>query len=181
MKTIEIDDEVFAALEKRVRGFNETPNSIIRRLLERPETHAEPDPPAVIADGVNPFTPLVTSTTYLMANAGSRYLQILSFIHQIHGEGVFAQLTRHNFGGRVYFADNPDAIEKSGSSTNPRQIPGTKFYALTTLSNAAKRKLITDVLRLLKYSPTVIGHVIMTMPDSGIVKSTQFVYPTPNA
>jgi len=173
MKTIEIDDDVFAALEKRVRGFNDTPNTVIRRLLQKSE-HSEPkadaQPRQTNGAAANPFTSLVTSPQYLMANAGSRYFQLLAFIHQIHGEEVFSQLTTHKFGGRVYFADNLDAIEKSGTSTNPKPIPGTKFFALSTLSNAAKRKIITDVLRLLRYSPAVIG----------VVKSAQFVYPEVN-
>jgi hypothetical protein len=33
MKTIRIDDEVWAALQKRARAFEDTPNSVLRRVL----------------------------------------------------------------------------------------------------------------------------------------------------
>ena len=33
MNTIQIDDEVYQALEQKVRGFKETPNSVLRRIL----------------------------------------------------------------------------------------------------------------------------------------------------
>jgi hypothetical protein len=33
MKTIEIDNEVYQALEKQVRGFEDTPNIVLRRIL----------------------------------------------------------------------------------------------------------------------------------------------------
>src|SRR5206468_601797 len=128
----------------------------------------------------NPFSPLLTSPTYLMANAGGRYFQILAFLHQLHGEDQFAQLESYRFGNRIYFARDAQAIENSGSSTNPKPIPGTGFFGLSTLSNAAKRKIINDVLRTFNYPSTVIGAVVATLPDSGIVKSRQFVYPAVN-
>lgn len=34
MKLIRIDDEVWAALQKRARAFDDTPNSVLRRILK---------------------------------------------------------------------------------------------------------------------------------------------------
>ena len=174
MKTIEIQDDVYQALEKQVRGFNDTPSSVIRRLLAQaaassrgPETKPEDKPNGTLA---NPFSTLLASPKYSMANAGERYFQLLSFLHQLHGEEQFSQLTTVRFGGRTYFAHTAEAIEESGSSTNPKPIPGTKLYALSTLSNSAKRKLITAILRLFKYDQPIINQVIATLPDSGITK-----------
>ena len=180
MKTIDIEDDVFAALEKQVRGFNDTPSSAIRRLLaQAPSAVPQPDHPAgQLPNGppTNPFAPLLGSPSYLMANAGSRYFQLLAFLHQLQGEGQFAQLETANFGGRAYFARDAATIEQSGSSTNPKPIPGTKFFALSTLSNSAKRKIISDILRRFTYHRTVITEVLSTIPDSGIVKSRHAVY-----
>jgi negative regulator of replication initiation len=108
MKIIDIEDDVLAALEKQVRGFNDTPSAVIRRLLEqaaRPETGMKKEP-AIQTNNhtTNPFTPLVTSPAYLMANAGGRYLQILAFLRKLHGDQEFARLETIRFGGRVYFA-----------------------------------------------------------------------------
>ncbi len=180
MKTIEIEDDVLAALEKMVRGFNDTPSTVIRRLLAqdappapRPGRQSVQQPSG---DPDNPFSPLLTSPTYLMANAGNRYFQILAFLHQLQGEDQFAQLETYRFGNRVYFARDPKTIENSGSSTNPKPVPGTRFVALSTLSNAAKRRIITDVLRSFNYPASVISTVLATLPDSGIVKSRQLPY-----
>jgi negative modulator of initiation of replication len=184
MKTIEIEDDVFAALEKRVRGFGDTPSTVIRRLLAQDAPPAlrsgPPLGPQPSGDPDNPFSPLLTSPTYLMANAGGRFFQILAFLHQLQGEDQFAQLETYRFGNRVYFARDPKTIENSGSSTNPKPIPGTRFFALSTLSNAAKRRIITDVLRSFNYPGNVIGAALATLPDSGIVKSRQFAYPVVN-
>ena len=185
MKNTPIEDDVLAALEKLVVGFNETPSSVIRRLLEKSGNIAPIGASATAGNPANgsqpnPFSDLLKSPAYLMANAGKRYFQVLAFLHQLHGEDEFAKITTYKFGGRIYFADNAEAIAASGHSTNPKPIPGTKFFALSTLSNAAKRRILGDVLLLFKYQPSIIGQVIATMPDSAEAKTAQFVYPTPS-
>src|SRR5262249_50724366 len=47
---------------------------------------------------------------------------------------------------RVYFARSADDIERAGTSTKPKRIPGTPYWALTTLSTNAKNELLTKVL-----------------------------------
>lgn len=175
MKTIEVDDDVFTGLEHLVRGFNDTPNSVIRRLLQAAKAPAKAVEERAIstrpeAGDNHPFHALITSSSYLVANAGGRYFQILSFLHQQHGREQFERLTTHAFGGRVYFARDSKVIERSGNSTNPKLIPGTAFYALSTLSNAAKRNVLRQALTLFNYPPAIIAQVVATIPDSGITK-----------
>lgn len=45
MPTIEVDDEVFRALELRVRGFGDSPNKVLRREFELPDASGEPEIP----------------------------------------------------------------------------------------------------------------------------------------
>ncbi len=180
MRTIEIDDDVFASLERRVCGFNDTPSSVIRRLLSQDTSPPPSKSPRPDGHADNPFSPLLTSPTYLVANAGSRYFQILAFLHKLQGEEQFAQLETYHLGNRVYFARDAQAIESRGRSTNPKPVPGTRFFALSTLSNAAKRKIIHDVLTTFNYSGSAIRAVVATLPDSGIVKSRQRNYPPAN-
>ena len=42
MNTIQIDDEVYQALEQQVKGFKDTPNSVLRRILGLPESSDSP-------------------------------------------------------------------------------------------------------------------------------------------
>ena len=46
MKHIEIDDEVFSALEERIAGFNDTPNLVLRRVfhLDKPKSQSPKTP-----------------------------------------------------------------------------------------------------------------------------------------
>ncbi|WP_137233866.1 DUF4357 domain-containing protein [Streptomyces sp. BPSDS2] len=51
-RTIRVDDDVFAALQKRAEPFTDTPNSVLRRLLGLVEQPAQDSPMAdLIADG----------------------------------------------------------------------------------------------------------------------------------
>lgn len=42
MRTIEVDDEVYAELERRVSGFRDTPNQVLRRMLGWEQVGAQP-------------------------------------------------------------------------------------------------------------------------------------------
>jgi len=41
MKSIRIDDEVWAALQKRAKAFEDTPNSVLRRILHLDKTQGK--------------------------------------------------------------------------------------------------------------------------------------------
>ncbi len=50
--TIEIDDQVFAALQARAKPFVDTPNSVLRRLLELSGSDGECEPKGAHDEGV---------------------------------------------------------------------------------------------------------------------------------
>jgi len=171
MKTISIEDDVLAALEKQAIGFNDTPSSVIRRLLEKSGELPAATRPTSVKKGsstngnhANPFSDLLKSPAYLTASAGQKYFQILAALHRLQGEAEFSKINNYEFEGRIYIANNVEAIEIGSNSTHPKPILGTKFFARSTLTNAAKRKILSDVL-LLFYPPSIIGQVLATMPD----------------
>ena len=188
MKTISIEDDVLAALEKQAVGFNDTPGSVIRRLLEESGKLAPVTSAARAASTTSakkgastnenrrdPFADLLRSPTYVTASGVQKYFQVLAALHRLQGEGEFSKINNFEFEGRIYIANNVEAIEIGSNSTNPRPIPGTKFFARSTLTNAAKRKILSDVL-LLFYPPSVIGQVLATLPDAADAPSSPLSY-----
>lgn len=184
MKTIIIEDDVLAALEKQAIGFNDTPGSVIRRLLEKSGELAPA--PRATATGAkrrastngnrgNPFSDLLNSPTYVTASGLQKYFQVLAALHRLQGEAEFSKINNYEFEGRIYIANNVEAIEIGSNSTNPKPIPGTKFFARSTLTNAAKREILGDVL-LLFYPPAVIADVLATVPDSAATSSSPLTY-----
>jgi negative regulator of replication initiation len=175
MKIIQLEDSVFAVLETRVRGFNDTPNDVIKRLLgesgeSNNSVHAKlkPDgPPPNNSQKANAIVRLVQSTEYLMGDAKGRYFAVLEFLYHQHKD-KFSVLEQYGRGKRVNFARDTKTIEQSGSSTYPERIPNTPYYALSNLSNPRKRKILEDILRMFHYPSAEIELVLKSLPDSGI-------------
>jgi negative regulator of replication initiation len=175
MKTIQLEDDVFAALENKVRGFNDSPNDVIKRLLgEFGESNnsvpRKPNPtiaPSGASQKVSAIVQLVQSPKYLMGDAKDRYFAVLEFFYR-HHRNEFSLLENYRRGKRVNFARSAKTIEESGSSTFPEQIPNTPYYVLTNLSNPRKRQILEDILKMFKYSSSEIAIVLNSIPDSGI-------------
>src|SRR5690349_20651507 len=105
MKTISIEEDVLAALEKLVVGFNDTPGSVIRRLLEEsgklePATSAIRATTGTRAKAVaatngnrgNPFADLLKSPTYVAASGVQKYFQVLAALLRLQGEAEFSKI-----------------------------------------------------------------------------------------
>jgi len=108
MKTIQIEDEVFAALESRVRSFNDTPNEVIKRLLEEFGGAKDSTPEKPKADKISPnhssaasaISQLIQSPGYLMADAKRKYFAVLEFLYHQHKD-KFSALEQYGRGRRV--------------------------------------------------------------------------------
>lgn len=183
MHSIEIDDEVFTELSRRATGFNITPNSVIRRVLNLPESlnssgasqpipRRLPSQPAPLTSSSSKLVEFIRSDLFLRQNqAIDRFLLLLGWLH-LENQGEFADaILRFRKGSRAYFSKSQKEIEKSGSGIIAKPIPHSPFWVLTTLDNKSKRIVIEDILRLLKYSRGDINLVLAELPDSGIRRS----------
>lgn len=93
-----------------------------------------------------------------------RYLALLSWLHSRHPER-FAAIQDIPFGGRKYFSHNASDITVSAGVT-AKKIPKSDFFALGTLSNDAKRKIIDRLLNFFGYPPDQVKIVLREMPES---------------
>lgn len=97
-----------------------------------------------------------------------RFLVILGWLHSAHSQQFADAVLGFQRGTRLYFAKSEEEILESGEGVSARPIPQSPFWALTTLDNKCKRKVIEDVLRALGYSRGDINLVLAELPDSGI-------------
>lgn len=186
MRSIEIEDGVYHALEKRVQRFGETPNDIIKRLLDsssgaggvaQKSPEKPPSKPAAASESKkdHPLIQLVASPRYLMGDGKERYFAVLSFLYQKNAD-QFGQLEGFKRGSRVNLSKDIRNIENSGTSTNPQKLSGTPYYVMTNLDNKRKREILQDVLRVLHYPPDVTAEVVRSIPDSGISRPKRSFY-----
>lgn len=168
MKTITIEDAVFAELDKLTTEFF-SHSDVIRKLLSR---GADLPPPSLPA---TPFqvpengsiVAFVQSAEYRMLTSGiNKYLTVLGWLYKTHTSD-FQKVENYRRGNRVYFARNQRTVEEGGKSIHAKQIPHTPVWTLATLDNRTKRIILTDLLPLFGFKPDEINAVVSTISDSG--------------
>jgi negative modulator of initiation of replication len=79
-----------------------------------------------------------------------RFLATLSWLYAAHKDD-FQAVERIRGRGRLYFAKSAEALEQSGRSVNPKQIPGSPYWVITTTSTDLKQEILFEVMKVLKY------------------------------
>lgn len=146
VRTIEIDEEVFGILLKSVADFGDTPNAVLRRLLgiNDPGAASETAPRLPIED-------FISSTEFRFAKgAVGRFLAILSWLFRQHSDS-FSVVERIRGRGRLYFSKSADELERSGRSVQPKQIPGSPYWVITTTPTDLKQEMLSAVMKALGY------------------------------
>jgi negative modulator of initiation of replication len=172
VKTIEIDDQVFAELSQRATGFHVTPNDVLRRILNL----SMPAVPRAARTGVATPAPAASTLVEFIRSdrfqrhrqAVDRFLAILGWLHGAHRIQFVDVVLGFRRGKRLYFAKSQEEIEESGRGITARPIPESQIWVLTTLDNKSKRIIIEDVLQELSYSRNDINLAVAELPDSDI-------------
>jgi negative modulator of initiation of replication len=165
MKTIEVEDDVYAYLLSQAQEIGEAATPILRRELGLKASGtlsaklASPDrTPAsrkLIAFVEDPMFSRHTT-------AKDCYLAILSFLATQHKD-AFDKVLTINGRNRVYFARTRQEISQSGTSTEPREVPNTSFWAMTNSPTEQKRDTMRRVLAALGYDSSVVREVAGTI------------------
>ena len=166
MKTIEIEDTVYSALEQRIQRFGEKPNDVIRRILADTDRQKANGNGAVSAKRPtvehSPLLDFVESAEYRRGKAKDRYFQVLRFIYQANPQ-QFEKLEGFRKGSRIQISKNATEISQSGRHTNPQRLDGTPFWVMTNLSNERKQTLLRDIMQFLGYTEQTIDAVVKTI------------------
>ena len=93
--------------------------------------------------------------------AVDRFLYLLSVAHSDR-PGEFERVLGgvKGRGRRVHFARSAKEIEASGRSTDPKNIPGSKFWVLTNSPTEQKREMLAHALEVLGYSAAAIDDAV---------------------
>jgi negative regulator of replication initiation len=166
MRTIEIEDSVYSALEKQVRGFGEKPNDVLKRMLTVAENQkstsngtAPVERPVVEQ---SPLMKFVESPEYLRGKAKERYFSVLRFMYADKRD-QFEKLDGFRKGSRVQISKDVGKIRQSGRHTYPQKLDETPFWIMTNLSNERKQTLLQDIMQFLGYSKETIDVVVRTI------------------
>jgi len=188
MKTIIIDDELYAFIASKTEHIGESASEILRRILIKDhglkagETKSvdvsEPDDVTGAVTEINKTKKKAQLESQLNGNSVvnaaavfkvlsdkvlktdmskvERFLLILSALHGAHSN-QFSKILEIKGKGRLYFAQNKQALLSSGSSTNPKQIPGSNYWVVTNNNTAKKKSMLSEVAKNLGYSDNNIS------------------------
>ena len=176
MKTITIDDELYAYIASQTKYIGEGASDILRRLL-LPET--EPQQTAAVieqsveaemaqetaveqepvndvavetnADSEGVFSLLASTGIDASASKVEIFLQVLSALHQTNSN-AFNRVLDVKGRNRLYFANSKEELLASGSSTNPKQVPASEFWVVTNNNTGKKVAILKEVAQVLGYS-----------------------------
>src|SRR5712691_3856845 len=152
--TNEVDQDVYSALESRVRGFHDTENSVLRRILLG-DSGANGASASTTGGHLGQKSPIITFVTdpkfQALGRGLDRFLAMLSWLHSQNQE-TFAGLPSLPFGSRKYFGRAEREILDTAPGTKAKQIPNSEYWVMVTFSNDDKKKLLRRVMRFLGYS-----------------------------
>ena len=150
MKTIEVSDEVYEALQKLATGFHRTPDEVLASLLNVPTGSPE---------AAEPLAAFVLSAEFRSKfTDADRYLSLLGWIASRHG-GDFGEFIRSLPGGRLYLSMSQEEILATCRHNQARQIDGTQYWAIMNIDTPTKRRFLARVLEFVGYRAEVIEFV----------------------
>src|SRR6267378_2055367 len=129
MKTIEIDDDVYLHIAQNTHVIGEPASKILRRMLGL--SGATVEALQSKGDAGHELSAALMDPKFLMQTAAvDKFLYFLATAYS-QKRTDFAKVLVIQGRDRIYFAKSSEEVEKSGNSTQPRNIPGTPYWVMT--------------------------------------------------
>lgn len=160
MKTIEVDDELYAYIAGQTESIGESASEILRRLLLGKETNeTETVQVAQNTETKDVFELLDKETLKDMPKKVDQFLTILSALYQSNSAS-FVKVEEIKGKGRLYFAQSEHVLKSSGKSINAKLIPGSPYWVVTNNNSAKKVSILKQVMTALGYQNDTIEKVV---------------------
>ncbi len=146
MIAIKVDKDIYSHLIKNMTDFGDTPSSVLRRLLGlNPSTEKKKEEKTKIDQ-------ILEGTEFRYAKGVvGRFLVVLGKLHGIDKE-MFSKVEKIQGRGRIYFAKDAETLHRSGRSVNPKKIPGTDYWVITTTPTDLKQDMLRKVMELYSFN-----------------------------
>jgi len=139
MKTVELRDETYAALERLAAAKGLTLDQWLTAMLR--EGH-----PLLAGDNLLLF--LASAEFRALVEPFERYLALLAWCATNHGSD-FADFISHQESGHRYLMLSPDEVHEVRAHNHARQIDGTQYWAVMTIDPKSKRRFVRRLLEFI--------------------------------
>ncbi|MFT2090669.1 Negative modulator of initiation of replication [Paraglaciecola sp. 2405UD69-4] len=176
MKSIQIDDDLYHFIASQTQDIGESASDILRRLVmpdvakpsqssvtktDSPVVTQAPLPKPVAgpcqADAV--FAELEGQQLTSIPKMVERWLLVLSVIHK-HHQGLFSKVLGMSGRNRTYFATSKETLLETGSSTNPKNVPGSEYWVITNNNTVKKINMLKEVAQTMGFDGSQVERLI---------------------
>lgn len=171
MKRIELEDDLYTYLLQNMKEFGESPSSVLRRLLginqidQKNRSIGTPPKPGLDQAGKSELEIHLSSIEFQYSRGVvGKFLSVLGIIYQSHADD-FHQVESIKGRGRLYFSRDVTALTQAGSNVNPKQIPNSPYWVITTTPTDLKQEILTSVMRVFNYPGADIRTAVAAIAD----------------
>jgi negative modulator of initiation of replication len=151
MKPVNVEPDVYSYLLDEVAACGLSISALLRqRLGIQATTGAGERVEASELDEV-----LNSSEFRYAKGVVGRFLVLLGWLHQ-RNPAEFERVENIRGRGRLYFAKSAEVLEAAGHNVNPKQIPRSPFWVITTSPTILKQEMIGNVMKVLNHSDSEI-------------------------
>jgi hypothetical protein len=139
MKTTELNDETYAALQRLAAAKHLTIDELLAALLQGDHLRLDRDPLLFF---------LAAPQFRSLTDPVERYLALLAWCATNHGSD-FADFVSHQESGHRYLMLSPDEVQEVRAHNHARQIDGTQFWAVMTIDAKSQRRFVRRLLEFI--------------------------------
>ena len=188
MKSIKIEDDLYHFIASQTQDIGESASDILRRLV-MPESLLNRNQD-IRVDEANPVYSIDNNTSDVQSAAQAcqasvvfselegqqlqaipkiveRWLLVLSIIHK-HNSQQFAKVLGMSGRNRTYFATDKETLIETGSSTNPKNVPGSDYWVITNNNTVKKINMLKEVAEQVGFNASEIEQLIATFAPEHI-------------
>lgn len=161
MKTLELSDETYAALQRLAAAKHVTPADLISTLLG---TKHEPDSDRLLF--------FITGAEFaLLTDSIDRYLALLAWVARNYSCD-FADFISHQDSARRYLMLDREKVADIRTRNFARQIDGTQFWAVMNIDEATRRRFVCRLLEFIGCHDETVSQAVQSL---GFPSSAGFI------
>ncbi|MFB1037557.1 MAG: hypothetical protein QMC38_19690 [Sinobacterium sp.] len=183
MKSIQIEDDLYHFIASQTQDIGESASDILRRLVmpesllnTMPGSRAISSKPISVVNNERVevqranqvcqasavFSELEGQHLQAIPKMVEKWLLVLSIIHKYHTQ-QFSKVLGMSGRNRTYFATDKDTLLATGSSTNPKNVPGSKYWVITNNNTVKKINMLKEVAEQMGFNLFETEQLIATL------------------
>ena len=181
MKSIQIEDDLYHFIASQTQDIGESASDILRRLVMPQSQTISKQNTGVVAEssdcssnGNNAtsadseiqacqasavFSELEGQHLQSIPKMVERWLLVLSIIYK-HNSHKFNKVLGMSGRNRTYFATDKETLLATGSSTNPKNVPGSGYWVITNNNTVKKINMLKEVAEQVGFNLSEIEQLI---------------------